>query len=147
MKKFSNPQVSEVFDTYPPEFRKKLLALRELIYKTAETMEGVGELEETLRWGEPTYITSQNKTGSIIRIAWKKKSPSQYAMYFHCQTDLIQTFRTLFPTEFRFEGNRSIIFEESDTVPVDSLTFCIAAALTYHRTKETAGGRKPGHES
>ena len=59
----------------------------------------------------------------------------QYAMYFNCQTNLIETFKTLFPAEFKFEGNRAIVFLESDVVPVDALTYCIAAALTYHRNK------------
>ena len=59
-------------------------------------------------------------------------------MYFHCRTDLVDTFRRLFPTELKFEGNRAIVFDESDAVPTDSLTFCIAAALTYHRNKAAA---------
>ena len=54
-------------------------------------------------------------------------------MYFNCQTTLVETFRTLFPNEFRFEGNRAIVFNASDAVPTDALAFCIAAALTYHR--------------
>lgn len=70
-----------------------------------------------------------------MRIAWKKSAPSQYAMYFNCQTNLVETFRTLFPHEFRFEGNRAIVFPESDSVPRDALAFCVAAALTYRRNR------------
>jgi hypothetical protein len=76
-----------------------------------------------------------------VRIDWKKSSPTQYAIYFHCQTNLVETFRTLFPTEFRFEGNRAIVFDEADVVPTDSLAYCVAAALTYHRSKGRHGGR------
>jgi hypothetical protein len=115
--------------------RQKLLALRKLIFETAASTPGVGELEETLKWGEPAYVTSETKSGSTVRIAWKRSSPSQYAMYFHCQTNLVETFRTLFPKEFAFKGNRAIVFRESEVVPTDSLSFCIAAALTYHRAK------------
>ena len=56
-------------------------------------------------------------------------------MYFHCQTTLVATFRALFPTEFRYEGNRSILFNHDDPVPIEKLSFCIAAALTCHRGK------------
>ena len=35
----------------------------------------------------------------------------RYAVYFHCQTDLVETFRELYPTEFSFGGNRSILFD------------------------------------
>jgi hypothetical protein len=58
-------------------------------------------------------------------------------MYFHCRTSLVETFRRYFPTEFNFEGNRAIVFDVSDIVPMDSLRVCVAAALTYHRRKST----------
>lgn len=135
MRPFDNPLVAQVFEAYPPVMRRRLLALRELIFQTAASTNGVGDIEETLKWGEPAYVTTQSKSGSTIRIDWKKATPSQYTMYLHCQTNLIETFRTLFPGEFKFEGNRAIVFEASDEVPEDALAFCIAAALTYHRRK------------
>ena len=73
------------------------------------------------------------RSGSTIRIAWKKASTNRSAAHFNCQTTRIETFRTLFPSDFTFEGNRAIIFAESDVIPTDALAFCIAAALTYHR--------------
>lgn len=136
MMPFANAEVAKVFEDYPADVRRKLLALRELILATASSTEGVGELEETLKWGEPAYLTSKSKSGSTIRIDWKKARPDEYAMYFNCQTTLVETFRTLFPKEFKFEGNRAIVFKASDAVPADSLAFCMAAALTYHRSRE-----------
>lgn len=135
MHPIENAAVAKTFDAYPPAIRRKLLLLRQLILDTAAATNGVGEIEETLKWGEPAYLTSQSKSGSTIRLGWKKSNPSQYAMYFNCQTSLVETFRTLFPDDFKFEGNRRIFFEENDAVPVDVLEFCIAAALTYHRHK------------
>ena len=117
------------------------MALRALIFEVAAATEGVGRLEETLKWGEPAYVTSQSKSGSTIRIGWKKSRPAQYAMYFNCQTTLVDSFKTLFPAEFAFEGNRAIVFDESDVVPVDSLSNCIVSALTYHRVKAAARSR------
>ncbi len=127
--------VAKIFASYPANVRRKLLAIRELIFSSASSIEGVGKIEETLKWGEPTYLTSMSKSGSTIRIAWKKSAPLQYAMYFNCQTNLIDTFRSLFRSEFKFEGNRAIVFDVSEKVQTDSLTICIAAALTYHRNK------------
>ena len=138
MKPFENSAVAKVFESYPPHMRRNLMALRKLILETAASIEGVGKIEETLKWGEPAYVTSQSKSGSTVRIDWKKSAPSQYAMYFHCQTNLVETFRTLFPNDFKFEGNRAIVFQEGDIVPTDSLAYCIAAALTYHRSKKSA---------
>jgi len=144
MKALTNPSVERVFAAYPPVMRKKLLALRELILRTAAETEGVGELEETLKWGEPAYLTSSTGSGSTIRIDWKKKRPNEYAMYFNCQTTLVETFRTLFPNDFKFEGNRALVFGEADAIPMDALAFCIASALTYHRA---AKPRHHGRES
>lgn len=137
MKSIKNAEVVAVFEAYPPKFRRKLLRLRKLILETAESTDGVGEIEETLKWGEPAYLTSQSKSGSTIRIGWKKRAPTQYAIYFNCQTNLVETFRELFSNDFKFDGNRSIVFNEDDIVPVEPLSFCIAAALTYHRNKRS----------
>ncbi len=137
MRSINNAAVAAVFASYPPVFRRKLLALRKVILETAESTEGVGSIEETLKWGEPAYVTSETNSGSTIRIDWKKSAPTQYAMYFNCKTNLVDTFRTLFPDTFRFEGNRKIVFEERDVVPIESLSFCIAATLTYHLRKNS----------
>jgi len=134
MKPITNPAVAKAFEAYPPSMRRKLLALRELILQTAAATEGVGELDETLKWGEPAYLTASSGSGSTVRTDWKPSKPNQYGMYFNCQTTLVETFKTLFPREFSYEGNLAIIFKESEPIPKDALAFCVAAALTYHRT-------------
>lgn len=40
------------------------------------------------------------------------------------------------PNDFSFEGNRALVFEEAEAMPVQALRYCIAAALTYHRGKQ-----------
>ena len=137
MTAIENPDVLRVFESYPPAILRKLLALRDLIYETAAAMPEVGPLDEQLKWGEPAYITCQSNSGSTIRMAWKPSKPLQYALYFNCKTRLVDTFRTLFPNEFRFEGNRAIVFSVDDAVPMDALSVCFSAALTYHRDKST----------
>jgi len=133
--RFENNSVAEVFSRYPESIREKLLYLRQLILDTASKLEGVGDLEETLKWGEPSYLTPETKSGSTIRIHSVKGSPDEYAIYFNCQTTLVDGFRKKFPTKFRFGGNRSIIFRIKDKVPVKELEDCISAALTYHQKK------------
>jgi len=137
--KFTNPKVKEVFNNYDKDVRTKLLFLRELIFKTAEQVEDVGELEETLKWNEPSYITKP-KTGSTIRINRIKKT-NQYAMYFNCQTTLVSTFRQIYPTEFKYGGNRSILFKLSEEIQIKELTHCISLALTYHINKKNMNPR------
>lgn len=111
-----------------------MLALRELVFRTAEAIPEVGELEESLKWGEPAY-RAVNNVGSTIRMDWKSRRPDRYALYFHCQTNLVETFRTRFPRGLRFEGNRALVLGIDEDVPTDVVTRCIAAALAYHLTK------------
>jgi hypothetical protein len=101
---------------------------------TAASTPGAGPLEETLKWGEPAYVTTQSKSGSTVRID-RKKNQDRYAIYFNCNTTLVDTFRSLFPHSFQFEGNRALVFDVADALPTEDLAFCIAMALTYHQKK------------
>ena len=131
----SDPAVDAVFGAYPKPLKAKLLALRRLIFETAATTKGVGALQETLKWGQPSYLTMETKSGSTIRIDRVKSSANQYAVYFHCQTNLVETFRELYPQEFRYAGNRSIIFEIDKKIAEPALRHCVALALTYHQNR------------
>ena len=93
----SGRAVDAVFAAYPGPVKAKLLALRRLIFDTAKATKGVGALEETLKWGQPSYLTPESKSGSTIRIDQVKAEAGRYAVYFHCQTDLVETFRELYP--------------------------------------------------
>ncbi len=132
---FDNLDVVAVFNTYDEGVREKLLGLRQLIFATAAETKGVGELEETLKWGQPSYLTRAPKSGSTIRIDAKKSVPGQYVMYFHCQTTLVETFRQIYPLELAYEGNRAIVFNVNEKVAEKPLQHCIALALTYHLNK------------
>ncbi|MCL1698170.1 MULTISPECIES: DUF1801 domain-containing protein [unclassified Lysinibacillus] len=132
MSAIENSKVEEVFKQYPKHIQSKLLILRQLILDTALETESVDHMEETLKWGEPSYIT---KKGSTIRIGWKQSRPDQYAMYFNCNTKLIDTFKEVYRDVFNYEGNRAIVFDENDEIPVNEIKQCIALALTYHTRK------------
>ena len=134
----SDAAVEGVFSAYPKPVKARLLALRRLIRDTAKTTRGVGALEETLKWGQPSYLTLETKSGSTIRIDQVKPGPGQYAVYFHCQTNLVETFRELYP-ELRYEGNRAILLGADDKLPEAALRHCVALALTYHLGKRKGG--------
>jgi uncharacterized protein DUF1801 len=133
-RKAASSTVDATFAAYPKPVKAKLLALRRLIFDTAKATKGVGLLEEALKWGQPSYLTPESKSGSTIRIDQVKSSPGQYAVYFHCQTDLVETFRELYP-ELSFAGNRAILLDAADKLPEAELRHCVALALTYHLRK------------
>jgi hypothetical protein len=132
MDKFKNREVAAVFKSYPEHIHHQLMFLRQLVLDTATENDEVGELEETLKWGEPSYLA---KSGSTIRMDWKNSSPEQYALYFHCKTKLVDTFKEIYGDQLKFDGNRAIVFQHDDEIPVDELKHCIYLSLTYHQRK------------
>jgi Domain of unknown function (DU1801) len=135
--KFSDAAVAEVFSTYPPVQKQKLNELRDIIYQVAAATDGVGAIDEVLRWQQPSYLTPETGSGSTVRIDAIKGQPDKYAMYFHCQTGLVDHFKTIYPKTFKYEGNRALIFDVADTLPEDELRHCVSLALTYHLRKST----------
>jgi hypothetical protein len=133
--------VEAVFEAYPKAIKARLKALRRLIFATAKATKGVGALEETLKWGQPSYLTPESGSGSTIRIDQVKSVAGQYAVYFHCQTNLVETFRELYP-ELQFSGNRAILLDVSEALPEAKLRHCVALALTYHLNRRKAAGAK-----
>lgn len=128
----TNPDVKEKFKKYPKLIRPKMHHLRKLIIDVAKSDDSIKEIEETLKWGEPSYIT---KKGSTLRIDWKEKNQGQYAMYFKCTSKLVPTFREVFGDLFKYENTRAILFNLDDKIPEDELKICILLALNYHKVK------------
>ncbi len=141
MKRFDDARVAAVFKAYPPGLRARLVALRALVFDTASRTAGVGRLSETLKWGQPSYLTAESGSGTTVRIDRLRNRDDGYAIYFHCQSGLVETFRTLYPDTFVYEGNRAIVLATKDRLPVRALGHCIGLALTHHLRKKS-GSRK-----
>jgi hypothetical protein len=129
---FADCAVAAAFDAHPEPVREALLRLRQHILAAAAQNPGIGDLVETLKWGEPAYLPKMPRIGTTVRINGVKGSRDRYAAYFHCQTTLIRSFKELYGSEFSFEGNRAIVFSLRDEVPEEAFRHCVALALTYH---------------
>lgn len=119
-----------LFDRYESPFRESLLELRQLIFDTAERLAPNDPVEESLKWNQPSY---KIKTASPIRI--DRFGEDHIALFFQCQTTLVETFRELFPDNLEFSKNRAIVLDPKEALPKTELVFCIEMALTYHQTK------------
>jgi hypothetical protein len=128
----SDPKVAAIFENYPKGVKEKMLHLRDLVLNTALETKELEKLEETLKWGEPSYIT---KNGSTLRMDWKEKTPDQVAVYFKCTSKLVSTFKVVYKDKFNFEGNRAIVFKLNENIPEKELKHCMEMALTYHKIK------------
>lgn len=130
----TNGKIQAIYDDYPDDIRQKLLLLRQLIYEVAEENPEIGALEETLKWGQISYLPTKSKIGTTIRLD-QVKDTSQYALYVPCSTSLLDTYRRMYGDLFVYEGDRAIIFDADEDLPIEDVKECIYLALTYHLNK------------
>jgi hypothetical protein len=140
---FKNRAVAAVFENYPKKVRTRLMFLRALIFDIAHKTSGVGELEETLKWGQPSYLTSQSGSGTTIRLDQLAALKGKYEICVHCQTTLVGPFKKQYGDGFTYDANRGLVLDAEDDVPVEELSHFIYLALTYHLRKKEGKGLKP----
>lgn len=131
MDRIDNPAVAEKFAAYPADTRERLLALRRLVLEVAAATPGVGRIKETLKWGQPSYLTPETGSGTTVRIDGHAKGG--VAMFVSCQTNLVETYRALYP-ERDYEGDRAVVLRDG-LGDEAALRHCIGLALTYHSRK------------
>ena len=68
MKRFADKRVQAAFAAFPPAARSRLLDLRAMVFEVADSLPGIGPIEESLRWGEPAYLTSSSRAGTTVRL-------------------------------------------------------------------------------
>jgi hypothetical protein len=124
-------EVSRAFDAFPAPLRKRLFWVRELIFATAAAHEDIGRLTETLKWGEPAYLTEATGSGSTIRLG-RLKDSAHAAILFNCKTTLVDTFRERFPDQFEYRQTRALLLPVSGRLPKQELSVCLSLALKYH---------------
>ena len=125
--------VARAFADFQDDIRATLLDVRDLVFQTATDTSGVGKVVETLKWGQPSYLTARPKSGTTIRFGLSKDD--RPALFFHCQTSLISEFRDIHDGHFDFEGNRCLILRDTVDEQRGALEHCISQALTYHLRK------------
>ncbi len=123
-------QVQAAFACFPQAERARLLDMRKLIFDEAARDPRLGALSESLKWGQPSYAPAKPKVGTPLRLALARDGTP--GMFVHCQTDVIETVRPLFPTETHFDGTRAVLLPMAQPLPEDALRAMIRTALGYH---------------
>jgi len=129
--KIKNPAVLAVFEGYSEEIRARLMHLRRLVFEVVAENPTIGDIEETLKWGQISYLPVKRKIGTTIRID-RVKNTEQFALYVPCSTNLLDSYRSIFADTFEYEDDRAIILNPQDDLPDDAIKHCIELALTYH---------------
>lgn len=123
----TDPEVAEAFAAFEPPLRERLLELRAAILAAAERAEI--EVVETLKWGQPSYLPAKPRTGSTVRLG---QVGEDAAMFFHCQTTLVEEFRATFGDRLRTQRNRALLWRVDEPVPPEIVERCATPALRYH---------------
>lgn len=126
-------QVAQTIVDYPPEAKVVFSTVRQLVLSVAKETAGLDKTEETLKWGEPSYLA---EGGSTVRMKWTEKQPDEFFLYFDCSSILVETFIELYQDEFNYDGNRAMSFPIGDVVPKDALRHCLSMAMQYHKLKK-----------
>ena len=116
----------------PQAHHARLLEMRTLIFDAAKATQTL-PLTETLKWGQPAYLPAM-RAGTTLRLGEQSEQP---ALFVHCQTSLVDTWRQRYGDELTFVGNREISIPTDTDLPRAPLQHCIAMALTYHARKRS----------
>ena len=127
--------VQAAYDDFDQPTRAALLKVRQLVFEVAQSNPVVGEIHETLKWGQPSYLTPKTKSGSTIRLASSGTTPDTCGIYLNCNTTLISQMRDIYPDAFTYQGSRAALFAAGDPPHPDVLAHVVEMALTYHRRK------------
>ena len=97
---------------------------------------GVGAVRETSKWGQPSYLPVKPRVGSTLRLG---QVGEDVAMFFHCQTTLVEEFRVTWGDRLRYQGRRALLWRVDEAIPADVVKACATAALRYHVRRRGPG--------
>lgn len=130
--KFPSEEVSSYYFNLTAVMFDLFMEIRTWIYELSVADEKIGEIEECLKWGEPSFLTPKTKSGSTIRMA--KVNEFEFALYFNCNTTIAKEIAMEFP-ELNCDGRRALYLSVSKKLPKSKLIVCLKKALLYHKRK------------
>lgn len=125
---FQDAHVQAKFDDYPAAVRVQLLQLRQWVFDCAK--EHGLSITESLKWGQPSYASTQ---GSPVRM--DARGDEQFALYFNCNTSLVETIKELHGNAFCYEGKRALVFNTHDDLNEAAIKHALLLALTYKQRR------------
>ena len=127
-------QLIDVIAPWPMPAQTHVHTIRAAILSAVADTPHVGPISETLKWGQPSWLTEACKSGTTIRVAWTQAQADQIGLYLNCQTTLIATMREIYPDAFTYAGNRGLFSPLDAPLPTGPLDHVIRMAQSYHRS-------------
>jgi len=124
--------IAHVIGNYSEPAKEAFAKLRNILLEEAK-LHHLGDIEESLKWGEPSF---KSKHGSPVRIHWRDKDPEIISIYVNCQSKLLDTYRQLYPDTFVYMGNRELQVQLAKPLAETALRHCFNIAMNYHKLKD-----------
>ncbi len=103
----ANADVAAFFDALDPPLRRQLLGVRGAILAAAAGLPNPVAVDETLKWGEPSYRLTGKGRGTAVRI--NHSASGEIVLLFHCKTALVARIRERFGATLAYDSNRAVI--------------------------------------
>ncbi|MGE8720984.1 DUF1801 domain-containing protein [Leptospira terpstrae] len=124
--------LSSYYFNLSPVMLDKFMEIRNWIYEISQANDQIGEIEECIKWGQPSFLTPITKSGSTIRIG--KVNDAEFALFFNCKTTIAQEIAIEFP-ELKCDGKRALYFAANQKLAKTKVISCLQKALLYHKRK------------
>ena len=129
---FASEAVASVYASQPEPQRASLLALRALLFDLAGQLDPVGQVDESLKWGSPSYVSTTPRVGTPIRLDRVTNSDVDVGVFVHCQSRVVEHFRLVHADTYRLDGTRGLLLNAHEDLPKDAVVDFMSLVLTYH---------------
>lgn len=117
--------------------QKQLMACRTLFHDVAAEA-NTGRLDETLKWGQPSWRPVKPHTGATLRMDWDAGTPGRLSFYVDCKTDLAARMRDIYPDLPLNDGQRHLGIDLDHPFPDQAIRHLAEMTFTYHRAKRAS---------
>lgn len=115
---------------YPDATRDRVLQLREVLWEVVAAEPAIGVVEESLKWGQPSYRPATAGTGTTVRID-RVSGSDDVAVFTPCSTSLVAEFRAAHGSIATYDGKRGVIVPAEGEIPLAALRDHMREALLY----------------
>ena len=105
------------------------------MFHTIAAQAGIGTLDETLKWGQPSWRPIKPRTGATLRMDWDADSPDRLSFYVDCKTDLAARMRDIYPDLPLNDGQRHLAIDIRAPLPEQAVSHLAEMTFSYHRAK------------
>jgi hypothetical protein len=126
--------LADRISNWPAAAQDTLLQCRAIFQEVADQAD-IGSLDETLKWGQPSWRPGKPRTGSTLRMDWNPKFPDRLSLFVDCKTDLAARMQTLYPNLTENDGRRHLAVSLDAPLPKQAIAHLADMTFTYHRAK------------